>query len=154
MPALAMAAAVAHERPLGHISFGVRSYDTSKAFYNAVLAPLGLTLVYNSETPTLASSSTPKPRTLGYGPATSPEMELLDLFEYGVSAHAPGLAFHVAFNAPTRQAVDDFHEAAMANGGTDNGRPGLRPSYGESYYSAYVFDPDGYRLEAVCKAPQ
>jgi len=57
---------------------------------------------------------------------------------------------HVCFGAPTRRAVDAFHAAALKAGGTDNGRPGLRPDYGAAYYAAFVIDPDGYRLEAYC----
>jgi catechol 2,3-dioxygenase-like lactoylglutathione lyase family enzyme len=61
----------------------------------------------------------------------------------------PGDGFHVAFSAPTRTAVDAFHKAALAHGGKDNGGSGLHPEYGAHYYAAFVFDPDGYRIEAV-----
>ncbi|MDH6202095.1 catechol 2,3-dioxygenase-like lactoylglutathione lyase family enzyme [Rhizobium leguminosarum] len=61
----------------------------------------------------------------------------------------PSPGFHLAFAAPSRQAVDQFYAAAIAQGGSDNGRPGLRPHYGEHYYAAFVMDPDGYALEAV-----
>jgi catechol 2,3-dioxygenase-like lactoylglutathione lyase family enzyme len=64
------------------------------------------------------------------------------------------LAGHVAFAAPDRALVDAFHRAAMAAGATDNGAPGLRPHYHESYYGAFVIDPDGHRLEAVCHRPE
>ena len=63
--------------------------------------------------------------------------------------HAPGPGFHLAFAAPSRAAVDRFYEAALRSGGGDNGAPGLRPAYGEDYYAAFVFDPDGHRVEAV-----
>jgi len=63
-----------------------------------------------------------------------------------------GPGFHLAFAAPSRQAVDRFHAAAIAHGGGDNGGPGLRPHYGEHYYAAFVMDPDGHALEAVCKS--
>ena len=61
----------------------------------------------------------------------------------------PGPGFHVAFAAPNREAVAEFHRAALANGARDNGPPGLRPHYGPDYYAAFVFDPDGYWVEAV-----
>lgn len=132
---------------LGHISIGVRDYDASKAFYTAVLEPLGLKLVYDSE------AVTPRtPRTLGYGP--DEDHELINLFEYGDGASVPGPGCHIAFNAPTRQAVRDFHAAAVQHGGSSNGEPGLRLHYGPRYYAAFVMDPDGWRLEAVCKTDE
>jgi catechol 2,3-dioxygenase-like lactoylglutathione lyase family enzyme len=66
-------------------------------------------------------------------------------------AQAAGPGFHLAFAAPSRDAVDAFHRAAVANGATDNGAPGLREHYGPTYYAAFVIDPDGHRLEAVFK---
>jgi catechol 2,3-dioxygenase-like lactoylglutathione lyase family enzyme len=60
---------------------------------------------------------------------------------------------HICFHAPSRQSVDEFHRAALAAGGRDNGGPGLRPDYGDSYYACFVVDPDGYRIEAHCDAP-
>ena len=63
--------------------------------------------------------------------------------------NAPGPGFHLAFAAPSREAVDAFHRAALASGGRDNGPPGLRPQYAPDYYAAFVFDPDGYWIEAV-----
>jgi hypothetical protein len=59
---------------------------------------------------------------------------------------------HISFVAPTRTAVDAFHAAALKAGGRDNGKPGLRPDYGPSYYAAFVYDRDGYRIEAHCGA--
>ncbi|VUC29716.1 unnamed protein product [Clonostachys rosea] len=131
---------------LGHISLGVRSYEASKTFYDAVLAPLGLKLVM--ATPAAGSRT---PRTLGYGPDT--DHELVNLFEHKDSV-PPGPGCHIAFNAPTRQAVRDFHEAAVRCGGKSNGEPGLRTHYGPNYYAAFVIDPDGWRLEAVCKSDE
>jgi catechol 2,3-dioxygenase-like lactoylglutathione lyase family enzyme len=58
---------------------------------------------------------------------------------------------HVAFSAPDRATVDRFHAAALAAGGTDNGAPGLRPHYDPDYYGAFVLDPDGHNVEAVCR---
>lgn len=145
----------AHPRPISHISIGVRSYAVSKAFYAAVLGPLGLLLVYDSETTSLspATSSSPpssKRRTLGFGPDADHEM--VNIFEVGEHAAAPGPGCHVAFNAPTRAAVREFYEQAIRLGGTGDGEPALRRYYEPRYYAAFVIDPDGWRLEAVCKA--
>jgi catechol 2,3-dioxygenase-like lactoylglutathione lyase family enzyme len=144
--------------PLGHISIGVRDYAVSKAFYTAVLAPLGLKLVYDSEAPSPTTSTTKKPkpgggvRTLGYG--RDKEHELLNIFEFGDDAAPPGPGFHLAFNAPTKTAVVEFHAQAMGAGGSDNGLPGVRKHYGAHYFAAFVVDPDGWRLEVVCKDPE
>jgi catechol 2,3-dioxygenase-like lactoylglutathione lyase family enzyme len=64
-------------------------------------------------------------------------------------ATVPGEGFHVAFGAPSRETIDKFYKAALAQGGKDNGGSGLHPEYGKDYYAAFVFDPDGYRIEAV-----
>ncbi|WP_369819207.1 hypothetical protein [Pelomonas sp. Root1444] len=64
-------------------------------------------------------------------------------------AHPPGAGFHIAFSASSRKAVDQFHAAALAHGGIDNGAPGLRKHYGPNYYAAFVVDPEGHRIEAV-----
>jgi len=136
-----------HDRPLGHISIGVRNYEVAKAFYTAALAPLGLRLVYDSGANTAKS-----PRTLGYGP--DEDHELVNLFEYKEEASPPGRGCHVAFNATTRQAVKEFYDAALRSGGSSNGSPGLRTHYGPTYFAAFVICPDGWRLEAVCKAEE
>jgi catechol 2,3-dioxygenase-like lactoylglutathione lyase family enzyme len=170
-----------HPNPLGHISLGVSNYAASKAFYSAILSPLGLSLVYDSEAPakggtapteepvpTLDTTGTDsstgsgdnndtskatkkekKIRTLGFGPDA--EHELLNIFEFGDEASPPGAGFHLAFNAPTRDAVVEFHAMAIGFGGQDNGAPGVRRHYGKHYFAAFVVDPDGWRLEAVCK---
>jgi catechol 2,3-dioxygenase-like lactoylglutathione lyase family enzyme len=135
-----------HARPLGHISIGVQSYDISKTFYSAVLGTLGLKLVFDRGAVTAG-----KPRTLGYG--LTEHAEIINIFEYGSEARVPGRGCHIAFNAPTRQAVIDFHEAAVSHGGASDGAPGLRPHYGENYFAAFVICPDGWRLEAVCQEP-
>ncbi|KAK3333042.1 Glyoxalase/Bleomycin resistance protein/Dihydroxybiphenyl dioxygenase [Cercophora scortea] len=145
--------AAAHPSPLGHISIGVRNYEASKAFYSAVLSTIGLRLVYDSEAqpkPAATDTTTSKPRTLGFG--VDEAHELLNIFEFADDAWPPGAGFHLAFNAPTREAVIEFHALAMGFGGRDNGVPGVRKHYGENYFAAFVVDPDGWRLEVVCKA--
>ncbi len=74
--------------------------------------------------------------------------------DFWISQGEPGQAFHIAFAADDRTTVDAFHEAAIAAGGRDNGGPGLRPEYHPSYYGAFVFDPDGNNIEAVCHMPE
>jgi catechol 2,3-dioxygenase-like lactoylglutathione lyase family enzyme len=137
-----------HPRPIGHFSIGVLNLEVSKIFYDAVLTALGLRLVYES-TPPDGGRPAHKPRTLGYGP--DEDHEWVNIFEYGEEAHAPGRGSHIAFNALTRKAVDEFHAAALRGGGTCNGKPGVRTHYGPDYYAAFVIDPDGWRLEVVCK---
>jgi catechol 2,3-dioxygenase-like lactoylglutathione lyase family enzyme len=132
--------------PLSHISIGVRNFEKSRKFYSATLSPLGLRLVYERHT----SPSISGPRTLGYGP--DEENEIITVFEHGNEAHAPGRGCHIAFNASSHSIVVAFYEAAIANGGMCNGKPGLREHYGQTYFAAFVIDPDGWRLEAVCKS--
>ncbi|KOC10966.1 hypothetical protein AFLA70_677g000281 [Aspergillus flavus AF70] len=132
--------------PLSHISIGVRNFEISRKFYSATLSPLGLRLVYERRT----SPSGSEPRTLGYGP--DEDNEIVNIFEHGDEAHSPGRGCHIAFNASSRNIVVAFYEAAIANGGICNGKPGLREHYGQTYFAAFVIDPDGWRLEAVCKS--
>ena len=84
---------------------------------------------------------------VGYGQVDGEDKFALKLRPGDISV--PGDGFHLAFAAPTRAAVDAFYQAAMKHGGTDNGSHGLHPEYGENYYAAFVFDPDGHRIEAV-----
>lgn len=86
---------------------------------------------------------------MGYGlPGGEDELALKQVSRAGL-ATTPG--FHVAFEAPSHQAVAAFHAAALLAGGTDNGPPGLREHYGPNYFAAFVIDPEGHHLEAVCK---
>lgn len=119
---------------LHHISLGVADLKRAGAFYDAALAALGYRRVWDDAT------------AIGYGLEDGEDKLCLKL---KARTHAPGPGFHLAFAAPSRQAVDAFHAAALANGGTDNGAPGLRPHYGPSYYAAFVIDPDGHAIEAV-----
>ena len=132
--------------PLSHISIGVRNFEISRKFYSATLAPLGLGLVYER----YLSASRLEPRTLGFGP--DEDNEIVNIFEHGYEAYAPGRGCHIAFNASSRNIVEAFYAAAIANGGVCNGKPGLREHYGQNYFAAFVIDPDGWELEAVCKS--
>jgi catechol 2,3-dioxygenase-like lactoylglutathione lyase family enzyme len=116
-----------------HISIGVRSVAAAKAFYDAVLMPLGYTCLRARDT------------WLGYGKERV--MFSIRASETPVPAD-PKSGLHFCFIAPTRGSVEQFHAAALSSGGRDNGKPGLRTDYGPTYFAAYVLDPDGYRIEA------
>ena len=120
---------------LDHVTLKISDLARSKAFYDAALKPLGITHLYG-EAEIFA----------GYG--IPPKA----FFWIGLSA-APITGAHVALTAPNRATVDAFHTAAIAAGGTDNGKPGLRPHYHANYYGAFVLDPDGHNIEAVCHHP-
>jgi catechol 2,3-dioxygenase-like lactoylglutathione lyase family enzyme len=121
---------------LDHVGFGVSDYARSKAFYEQALAPLGVTLVME-----------PVGGVGGFGDEHKP------YFWIDTRGTAAERAIHVAFVAAERATVDAFHAAALAAGGTDNGAPGVRAIYHPNYYSAYVLDPDGNNIEAVCHSP-
>jgi catechol 2,3-dioxygenase-like lactoylglutathione lyase family enzyme len=119
---------------LSHLSFGVNDLDRAVAFYDSALAPLGYVRVFW------------RAHAAGYGEPGGEDR--LTLFAKPQSGAAPGPGFHLAFNAPNREAVVAFHAAAVAAGGRDEGAPGLRPNYGPTYFAAFVTDLDGYKLEA------
>ncbi|WP_448955755.1 VOC family protein [Labrys neptuniae] len=131
---------------LHHISFGVSNIERAAAFYDAALAPLGYIRVWDDLNPGDTDQA------VGYGPPGGGDKLAIKL--RGKGAKAPGPGFHLAFAAPSRNAVVLFHRAALANGGRDNGAPGLRPHYGPNYFAAFVIDPDGHPIEAVCKAAE
>ncbi len=121
-----------------HVSVVVSDYARSKAFYLAALAPTGHSRLV--ELPAVAG---------GHGESAGfCHADGSDLWISQGDAVKPSL--HIAFRVPTRAAVHAFHEAALAAGGTDNGAPGPRPRYHANYYGAYVLDPDGHNIEAVC----
>jgi catechol 2,3-dioxygenase-like lactoylglutathione lyase family enzyme len=120
---------------LHHLSLGVSSLERAAAFYDATLSALGYGRVWSDAT------------AIGYGPAGGGDKLAIKLVATAVMP--PGPRFHVAFAAPSHDAVMHFHAAALKHGGRDNGAPGLRPHYGENYYAAFVIDPDGYPIEAV-----
>lgn len=124
---------------LHHLSIGVVDLERMARFYDAVLAPLGQVRVWDG------------PRSVGYGFPGQGDKLLLNRIDDG--ARPPGAGFHLAFGADSRDAVDRFHAAALAHGGTDNGPPGPRPHYGPNYYAAFAIDPEGWRIEAVINTP-
>lgn len=118
---------------IDHVVLGVRDIAASCAFYQRALAPLGVRVMLDL------------PGYVGFGDGGRPW-----LF---VATRAPTERVHVAFSAESRDLVDAFHAAALAAGGQDNGAPGPRPKYHEHYYGAFVYDPDGNNIEAVCHQP-
>jgi len=119
-----------------HVKIGVSDYAASRAFFVAVLAPLGVAV---------ASEGAP-----AYGVELAGKSETsLCLF---ASEEKPA-PLHLAFTAESRDQVDAFHRAALAAGGKDHGAPGLRARYHASYYAAFVIGPDGHNIEAVCQKP-
>lgn len=121
---------------LHHLSLGTPDLRRSTAFYDATLAALGYARVWSDDT------------AVGYGPPGEGDKLAIKLRSAAVVAPGPG--FHIAFAAPDRDSVSRFYQAALRSGGRDNGPPGLRPQYGDDYYAAFVLDPDGYAIEAVC----
>ena len=125
---------------IDHIGFPVSDYARSKAFYDKALAPLGYTLVMEVQQDTNASPAA------GFGSGGKPD------FWIGGEGKL-NKAVHIAITAKDRSAVDAFYRVALAAGAKDNGAPGLRPHYHPNYYGAFVLDPDGHNIEAVCHAP-
>jgi len=124
---------------LDHMGFGVSDFVRAKSFYAKALAPLGIGIVMEVRPEEGGHAA------LGFGKDGKP------FFWVALGAVAPNI--HVAFAAGNRAEVDAFHRAALAVGGRDNGAPGLRAHYHPSYYAAFVLDPDGHNIEAVCHRP-
>jgi catechol 2,3-dioxygenase-like lactoylglutathione lyase family enzyme len=123
-----------------HVMLGCNDVAAAKAFYKAVLAPLGLNCVAEDEEH-------------GAFAASKEDMPWFWVGRpYDQAAASAGNGTHLAFLAPSRRAVDRFYETALAQGGRDEGAPGLRPQYSETYYGAYVRDLDGHKIQAVCYA--
>ncbi len=121
---------------LDHVTIGITDIERSKAFYDAALRALGISRLY-AEGADFA----------GYG--VHPKA----FFWIGTRS-TPQTGAHIAFTAGDRATVDRFYDDAINAGGRDNGRPGVRPHYHANYYGAFILDPDGHNIEAVCHAPQ
>jgi catechol 2,3-dioxygenase-like lactoylglutathione lyase family enzyme len=120
---------------IDHISLPVSDVASSKAFYTLALAPLGHEVLFE------------EPSVVGFG--VPPKTEFII-----VPSEAAIAPIHVAFAASNRSLVYDFYAEAIAAGGRDNGKPDLCPEYHPNYYAAFVFDPDGHNIEAVCQTPE
>jgi len=120
---------------IDHIGIRVKDLAASRKFYEAALKPLGYKVVMEVEG-----------HGVGFGTEGHPA--------FWISAGESSGPTHVALVSPDRPKVAAFYQAAMAAGGRDNGGPGLRPHYHPNYYAAFVFDPDGNNVEAVCHRPE
>jgi catechol 2,3-dioxygenase-like lactoylglutathione lyase family enzyme len=115
--------------PIDHVTLNVRDYERSKQFYEQALKPLGYELLMEQGSHA------------GFGRSGKPD--------FWIAERGEATAAHFAFAAPDRATVDRFYEAAIAAGAQDNGPPGPRPHYHETYYGGYIIDPDGNNIEAV-----
>ncbi|MBB3770956.1 catechol 2,3-dioxygenase-like lactoylglutathione lyase family enzyme [Angulomicrobium tetraedrale] len=135
---------------IDHIGFPVADFARARAFYASALAPLGLAVVME-----VTARETGAGDHAGFGATAGPGggKPFFWIGSGGALAARGEGRLHVCFAAPDRAAVDAFYEAALAAGGRDNGPPGLRPHYHPNYYGAFVLDPDGHNIEAVCHVP-
>jgi catechol 2,3-dioxygenase-like lactoylglutathione lyase family enzyme len=123
---------------IDHTGVVVSDFKRSKRFYTEALQPIGYTLLME-----LSAQVTGTVNVAGFGEAPKPDL--------WISNGTPNMPpVHIAFRVASRKMVDDFYAAAIAAGGRDNGKPGPRPHYHENYYGAFVLDPDGHNIEAVC----
>jgi catechol 2,3-dioxygenase-like lactoylglutathione lyase family enzyme len=120
---------------IDHLSLEVADYERSKSFYAEALGTLGYELLMEFDG-----------NVAGFGLEGKPD--------FWIVGGSPSGTVHVAFASPDRVTVEAFHSAALAAGASDNGQPGLRPHYHQHYYGAFVRDPDGNNVEAVCHLPE
>lgn len=125
---------------IDHVGFSVSDYPRAKAFYTKALAPLGYKLIMEVQ------QNPADPPAAGFGADGKPDFWIGG--EGGINK-----PLHIAITAKDRAAVDAFYKAAMESGARDNGSPGIRAHYHPNYYGAFVIDPDGHNIEAVCHAP-
>jgi len=127
---------------IDHTGLQVTDPKKSKNFYDKALAPLGYEMMME-----IPKEYTDGMAVYGYGVPPKPD--------FWISEGTPNKPhLHIAFRADNRKQVDDFYKAALAAGGKDNGAPGPRPHYHKDYYGAFVLDPDGHNIEAVCHDPE
>ena len=119
---------------IDHVILDVRDYGASRRFYAEALKPLGYGVILEFE------------QMAGLGAEGKPDLWIRQRAE-------PSAPVHVALASPDRRTVDEFYNAALSAGGRDNGAPGIRSAYHEHYYGAFVHDPDGNNIEAVCHRP-
>ena len=128
-----------------HVDIRVSDIEASRAFYEAALAPLGWEVRSIEDDPAggreIAFALGDETRFALHSPTSQPGQDTVTV------------GAHIAFEASGPEVLEAFHGAALANGGRDIGRPGLRPEYSDNYYGAFVLDPDGNNIEAVWHAP-
>jgi catechol 2,3-dioxygenase-like lactoylglutathione lyase family enzyme len=127
---------------IDHVSIPVADLERSARFYDAVLATIEL------------GRRKERPGAIGYGPATRAAPIFWILQRHADDSASPGVGLHLSFEASDRASVDAFHTAAIRAGGRDAGKPGLRPQYTMPFYGGFIFDLDGFKIEAVCRAPE
>jgi catechol 2,3-dioxygenase-like lactoylglutathione lyase family enzyme len=127
---------------IDHIGLAVSNMERAKAFYLDALKPLGIGIIME-----VSAEETGGDAHAGFGKDNK-------AFFWIGAGNKPKGGTHMAFTARTRSDVDSFHQAALAAGGRDNGAPGLRPHYHPNHYAAFVLDPDGNNVEAVCRQPE
>jgi catechol 2,3-dioxygenase-like lactoylglutathione lyase family enzyme len=127
---------------IDHLGFSVSNMERAKAFYLNALKPLGIGVIME-----VSAEETGGDAHAGFGKDGK-------AFFWIGTGNKPKGGTHMAFSARTRSEVDSFHHAALAAGGRDNGAPGLRPHYHPNHYAAFVLDPDGNNVEAVCRQPE
>lgn len=116
---------------IDHFNLPVSDLDRSRSFYESVLKPLGFRVIAQDG------------QAIGFG---------AESWGFGIVATQPPIPRpHLAFIAGSREAVDRFYDAALSRGGRSNGAPGLRPAYDPDYYAAFIVDPEGHNVEAVCR---
>ena len=120
-----------------HVTLGANDIKRAEKFYDAVMAALGHPVLFKAP-----------PNVISYGTATGEKLFVLTPFDQKEAR--PGNGVHAAFKVESRATVDAFHAAALANGGVDEGAPGPRAHYHPNYSGAYVRDPDGNKIQAVC----
>ena len=128
---------------IDHLSSYSTQYETSRDFYQTVFAPLGYELVTEFTTDPQEDPEFEGRRVCAFGPKNETRFWIIE-------TNQPVTPRHIAFTAKSHDAVRNFHKAALSLGADDNGAPGLRPHYHANYYGAFVFDPDGNDIEAVC----
>lgn len=131
---------------IDHTGVVVSDFEASKRFYQQALGAIGMTKLME-----FATSITGHTDVAGFGPPSKPEFWISAALD-GQTPNRPPV--HVAFRVESRAEVDAFYAAAIAAGGEDNGKPGLRQHYHPTYYGAFVRDPDGHNIEAVCHVPE
>lgn len=134
---------------IDHMGVSPRDIESARRFYDAALEPLGISKVME-----VKPEQSEGYHGIGYGTGRKPFFWLSRDRRRAIPEASGGTGIHIAFEAKSRAAVDAFYVAAIAHGGRDNGPPGIRAHYHPAYYAAFVIDPDGVNVEAVCQRPE